>query len=229
MDKVSVMLADDHVVVRESIRKFLEEDMFQVVGETGDGETAVQMARTLQPDVLIMDIEMPKLNGIEATKQIKELCPGTAILILTAYDYEQYIFALLEAGAAGYLLKDVSGRELVEAARAVYQGESVLHPVVAGKVMKQLRTSSRRAQEDTEPLTGREKEVVLLAAKGLKNKQIAQQLFVSTRTIETHLGNIFAKLGVVSRTEAILVSLKKGWIRIEQLKGGLNGEDTDYL
>lgn len=228
MEKISVMLADDHVLVRESIRKFLEEeDTFQVLGEAGNGEIAVQMACQLKPDILIMDIDMPNLNGIEATKQIKKLCPRTAVLILTAYDYEQYIFALLEAGASGYLLKDISGRELVSAARAIYRGESVLHPVIAGKVMKQLRAGGRRDQKNAEPLTGREKEVLLLAALGLKNKQIAQRLFVSVRTIEAHFGNIFTKLGVVSRTEAVLVSLTKGWIRIEQLKGGGIGEDKD--
>lgn len=220
MDKISIVLADDHVIVRESIRKFLDEDdYFQVVGEADNGEEAVQMACTLQPDILIMDIDMPKLNGIEATRQIKKLCPQIAILILTAFDYEQYIFALLDAGAAGYLLKDVSGRELVKSVRTVAEGKSVLHPAVAGKVMSHLRAGGTN-QDTPETLTEREKEVIFLAATGLKNKQIAQRLFVSVRTIEAHLGNVFGKLGVASRTEAIFVALNKGLIHLEHLRGG---------
>ena len=215
MEKITILLADDHVVVRESIRMFLEdEEVFEVVGEAGDGEVAVQMAAALKPQVLIMDIDMPKLNGIDATRLIKATCPDTAILILTAYDYEQYIFALLEAGASGYLLKDVSGRELIKATYAVCHGESVLHPAIAGKVMKQFRVNGKRESDCMEPLTNREKEVLELAATGLKNKEIAERLFVSVRTVEAHLGNTFAKLGVSSRTEAILTSLKKGLISL---------------
>ena len=216
MKKITILLADDHVVVRESIRKFLEdEEVFQVVGEAGDGEAAVKMAAALKPQVLIMDINMPKLNGIDATRQIKEICPDTAVLILTAFDYEQYIFALLEAGAAGYLLKDVSGRELIEATYTICRGEPVLHPAIAGKVMKQLRSNFKRDTDNTEALTNREKEVLKLAATGLKNKEIAKELFLSVRTIEAHLGNVFAKLGVASRTEAILTSLRKGLISLD--------------
>lgn len=221
MEKISIMLADDHVVVRESIRKFLEEeDVFEVVGEAGDGEMAVRMAGELLPRVLIMDINMPKLNGIEATKQVKELCPQTAVLILTAYDYEQYILAILEAGASGYLLKDVSGRELIAATHAVYRGESVLHPAIVGKVMQQLRVNNKRESDTPETLTNREREVLALTAMGLKNKQIAKRLFVSVRTVEAHLGNVFAKLGVASRTEAILAGLQNGVLSLEQLREG---------
>jgi len=219
VDKITIMLADDHVVVRESIRKFLEEEeKFQVVGEVGDGQSAVQMAVNLQPKVVIMDIEMPGLNGIEATRQIKKLCPGCFVLILTAYDYEQYIFALPDIGADGFLLKDISGRELINATQAVFRGESVLHPSVTGKVMKKLRARAAQDPAYTEPLTGREKEVLLLVAAGYKNKEIAKTLYVSVRTVEAHLGNIFAKLGVTSRTEAILEALKKDWILLDQLK-----------
>ncbi|RYD03656.1 hypothetical protein N752_18075 [Desulforamulus aquiferis] len=124
MNKISIMLADDHVVVRESIRKFLEdEDLFQVIGEAGDGESAINMAVKLKPKVVIMDIDMPVINGIEATRKIKKLCPECAVLILTAYDYEQYVYALPEVGASGYLLKDVSGRELVNAT-TLFAGEN---------------------------------------------------------------------------------------------------------
>jgi NarL family two-component system response regulator LiaR len=200
MDKIRVLLAEDHVMVREGTREFIkrEADM-EVVGEAGDGEEAVKLAKELKPDVVVMDIAMPKLNGVEATKQIKELNPSIAILILTAYDYDQYIFALLEAGAAGYLLKGVRVNELIDAIRAVYAGESVLHPVVARRVVE------------------REMEVLKLAATGVSNKDIAQQLFLSPRTVQVHLGNIFSKLGVASRTEAILYALKKGWLTLEDL------------
>ena len=136
MDKIRVVLADDHVVLREGTRELLErEEDLEVVGEADDGEQAVKLVTALQPDVALMDIAMPKLNGIEATKQIRAICPATAVLILTAYDNDQYVFALLEAGAAGYLVKDVHARDLIEAIRAVDAGESVLHPVIARKVV----------------------------------------------------------------------------------------------
>ncbi|WP_031514786.1 response regulator transcription factor [Desulfofalx alkaliphila] len=220
MDNISILLADDHVVVRESIRKLLEEDeTLKVVAEAGDGESAVQLACDLQPQVVVIDIDMPKLNGIEAARKIKGTCPNTAILILTAYDYEQYILAMLEAGATGYLLKDVCGRDLVNGIHAVARGEPVMHPMVAIKVMKNLSQRGSQQSSEAEPLTGREKEVLWLAAIGLKNKQIAKRLYVSVRTIEAHLGNIFSKLGVSSRTEAVLAAIENDLIDVEELKG----------
>jgi NarL family two-component system response regulator LiaR len=187
------------------------------VGEAGDGEEAVKLAKELKPDVVVMDIAMPKLNGVEATKQIKALNPSIAILILTAYDYDQYIFALLEAGAAGYLLKGVRVNELIDAIRAVYAGESVLHPVVARRVVDRLVAPEGKETKPAELLSEREMEVLKLAATGVSNKDIAQQLFLSPRTVQVHLGNIFSKLGVASRTEAILHALKKGWLTLEDL------------
>ena len=162
---------------------------------------------------------MPKLNGIEATKQIKVLLPSAAILILTAYDNDQYVTALLEAGAAGYLLKNIKGRELIDAIRAVHAGESVLHPKIARKVLNRFATSVVKPDGEpvTEILSERELEVLKLAAKGLSNRDIAEQLFLSIRTVQAHLGNIFSKLDVGSRTEAILVGLKKGWFTVEDL------------
>jgi len=164
-----------------------------------------------------MDIAMPKLNGIEATKRIKELYPSTAVLILTAYDYDQYIFALLEAGAAGYLLKGVRVHELIDAIRAVYAGESVLHPVIARRVLDRLVSPSPNEAKTIGLLSEREIEVLKLAAKGISNKDIAEQLFLSPRTVQSHLGNIFNKLGVASRTEAILYGLRRGWLALEDL------------
>lgn len=219
MAKIRILLAEDHVIVREGTRELVQhEPDMEVVGEAGDGEEAIQLATKLRPDVVIMDIAMPKLNGIEATKQIKELYPATAVLVLTAYDDDQYIFALLEAGAAGYLLKNVRGRELIDAIRAVYAGESVLHPAITRKVIESFLPAGKPAERRiAEPLSEREMEVIKLAARGMSNKDIAEELSLSVRTVQAHLGNIFNKLGVGSRTEAVLYALKKGWVALEDL------------
>ncbi len=218
MDKIRVVLADDHVVLREGTRELLDrEEDLEVVGEADDGEQAVELVTDLQPDVALMDIAMPKLNGIEATEQIKAICPATAVLILTAYDNDQYVFALLEAGAAGYLLKDVSARDLIEAIRAVNAGESVLHPVIARKVVNRFARPLGEPSEESalDRLTEREMEVLRLAAKGMSNMEIAQELVLSVRTVHGHLSNIFSKLQVGSRTEAVLHALRKGWLTLE--------------
>jgi len=220
MGKIKVLLAEDHVVVREGTRELLQhEPDMEVVGEASDGEEAVELTNKLKPNVVIMDVAMPKLNGIEATKQIKALHPNIAVLILTAYENDQYIFALLEAGAAGYLLKNVRSRELIDAIRAVYAGESALHPTVARRVISRLVSPVTTHVEArvTEPLSEREMEVLKLAAKGISNKGIAEQLFLSPRTVQAHLGNIFNKLSVASRTEAVLYGLRKGWFTLEDL------------
>ncbi len=219
MAKIRVLLAEDHVIVREGTRELVQhEPDMEVVGEAGDGEEAIQLATKLRPDVVIMDIAMPKLNGIEATKQIKELYPSTAVLVLTAYDDDQYVFALLEAGAAGYLLKNVRGRELIDAIRAVYAGESVLHPAITRKVIESFLPAGKPAERRiAEPLSEREMEVIKLAGRGMSNKDIAEELSLSVRTVQAHLGNIFNKLGVGSRTEAVLYALKKGWVTLKEL------------
>ena len=220
MKKITILIAEDHVVVRESIRQFLErEAKLEVVGEASDGEEAVQMANQLKPDVIIMDISMPKLNGIEATRRIKAQQPSATILILTAYDYEQYIFPLLEAGAAGYLLKDISGRELVSAIETVYKGEAVLHPSVARKVMERMRQTRVESSggHASDLLTEREIAILKMAAKGMSNSDIADELHLSARTIESHLATIFNKLGVGSRTEAVIKAMKYGWFTLEEL------------
>lgn len=220
MKKISILLAEDHVVVRESIRQSLERvENFAVIGEAGDGEEAVRMAKELRPAVIIMDISMPKLNGIEATKQIKATQPGAIILVLTAYDYEQYIFPLLEAGAAGYLLKDISSAELVNAIQTVYRGEAVLHPAIARKVMARFKRENKEQNKDPEIeiLSEREAVIIKMAAKGMSNNDMAEELHLSVRTVESHLGSIFNKLGVGSRTEAVIEALKKGWLTLEEL------------
>lgn len=217
MDRIKVLLVEDHVLVREGIRRFLEsEPDIEVVGEAGDGEEMVALAERLRPDIIVTDVALPKLNGIEATKLIEEKHLPVAVLVLSAYDYDQYIFALLEAGAAGYLLKDISGQELVDSIHAINRGDSVLHPTVARKVMQRFRGGSKdRDLRSFESLTDRETEVLKLAAQGKSNKEIADDLSVSVRTVEAHLGHIFDKLNVNSRTEAIIIALKKGWVGLE--------------
>jgi NarL family two-component system response regulator LiaR len=221
MTKIKVMLVEDHVLVREGTREILDrEEDLQVVAEAGDGEEAVRLAAEHRPDIIIMDIAMPKLNGIEATRQIKATNPATSILVLTAYDDDQYVFAFLEAGAAGYLLKDVSTGDLIQAIRAVHEGESVLHPAVARKVINYFarHPDERRADESDllNHLTEREMEVLKLAGRGMTNLEIARQLTISIRTVQVHLSNIFGKLGVGSRTEAVLYALRKGWLSLEE-------------
>jgi len=220
MNTIKILLVEDHVVVRQGTRQLLEREQdLEVIGEAGDGEEAVQLASQLKPDVIIMDVAMPKLSGVEATKQIKKLLPSTMVLVLTGYDYDEYIFSLLEAGAAGYLLKDVNGDQLIDAIRAVYAGEAVLHPVVARKLMSRFKsqTSGTTAARPQELLSQRELEVLKLAARGISNKDIGEALFISTRTVQAHMRSIFNKLGVGSRSEAVFYGLKKGWFTLEAL------------
>ena len=220
MRKIRIVIADDHAVVRQGTRSLLEREKdLEVVGEAADGEEAVKLIEQLRPDVAIVDIAMPKLNGVEVTRQIKPLCPSTAVLILTAYDDDEYIFALLEAGAAGYLLKDVDSREVVEAVRAVHTGESVLHPVIVRKVISRFISPATKVGEEKPAveLSEREMQVLKLAARGMSNKDIAAELFVSMRTVQGHLSSIFNKLGVGSRTEAVFQAVKRGWLSFEEL------------
>ena len=217
VDKIKILIADDHAVVREGTRQLLEKETdLVVVAEACDGEEAVRLAGSTKPDVAIIDIAMPNVDGIEATKQIKTLYPGIAVLILSAYDDDQFVFSLLEAGAAGYLLKSVRGHELIEAVRHVYSGESVLHPAVARKVLNRFvpTTGEAERQKPAQLLSHREMDVLKLAARGLSNQDIADQLCLSLRTVQAHLGHVFNKLQVSSRTEAVIRALKEGWVTL---------------
>lgn len=211
---IRIMLVEDHQIVREGTRQLLEQTGdFIVVGEAADGGVAVQMADKLKPDVIIMDVRLPVLNGLEATQRIKEAHPEIHILILSAYDDDHYIFPLLEAGASGYLLKTASGLELARAVRTIQRGETVLDPVVAHKVINRL--SSRqlyRSSEMKEGLSEREMEVLRALEKGKSNKQIGEMLNISINTVQVHLRNIYNKLGVSDRTEALTYAIRRGWI-----------------
>jgi DNA-binding NarL/FixJ family response regulator len=182
-------------------------------------EEAVRLARELCPDVAVIDVAMPKLNGIEATKLIKEACPDMAILIVSAYDDEPYIASAIEAGASGYLLKSARVRELRAAIRALYDGEMVFSSSAAHKIFGTLSASQDHIipEEPSSPLKRRELEVLKLAAKGLSNKEIAQEITISSRTVQTHMVNIFTKLNVNSRTEAVIHALREGWIALDDL------------
>ncbi len=198
------------------MRKLLEQEKdFSVVGEAVDGEEAVKLASELKPDVVILDIVMPKLSGIEAARLIKKEIPSSAILILTAYSDIRYILGLLEAGACGYLLKSTRGREIVNAVRAVRSGESVLDPVVTRKLLQRLVAPDKESSVQTSgKLTPREIEVLRSAARGMSNQEIADALFLSLRTVKAHLTNIFNKMNCCCRTEAIVKGLKEGYISL---------------
>ncbi|ADV66937.1 response regulator [Deinococcus maricopensis] len=214
---ITLLLVDDHPVVRKGTRDLLEgEPDLKVLGEAENGEDAIQKTRDLQPNVILMDVSMPGMNGIEATKRIKAEMPHVGVLVLTSYDDDAYVFALLEAGAAGYLLKNAREDELLGAVRAVAAGESALHPSVARKVLERFSTNQTPSPPE-ETLSPRELEVLRIAATGRTNKEIARDLDISPRTVQVHLANIFSKLGVGSRTEAVLYGIKRGWINPNEL------------
>ncbi len=212
---IRVLLADDHAVVRKGIRDFLEEDKeIHVVAEASDGEEALALIAREKPDVAVLDIQMPRLNGMDATRRIKSEFPSTRVLILTAYDDDPYVFAALQAGASGFLLKTGGSDELVHAVHAVAAGETALSPAVAKKLVQ--RAAGVPAREELiEPLTEREVEVLRFAAKGMGNKQIAVELSISDRTVQGHLANIYSKLHVTTRTEAVMFAVREKWIALQ--------------
>jgi len=192
----------------------------EVVGEAGDGEEAVNLASQLKPDIVVMDIIMPKFDGIEATRQIKKTAPNIAILVLTAYDDDNYVLGLLEAGAAGYLLKSARGQDLIEAIRAIQAGESVLHRNIIEKLLRRAIIKSDGIAEPKARglLSDRQTEMLKLLAAGMSNKEIAEQLCLSIRTVKAHMSNIFTKMNVASRSEALVKALKLRLVTLEEVK-----------
>ena len=215
---VTVVLADDQALMRMGFRMVLDaEDGIEVIGEASDGASALAQARALRPDVILMDVRMPGMNGIDATAAITAQCPATKILILTTFDLDEYAFAGLHAGASGFLLKDTRPAELAEAIRTVASGEAVVSPRVTRRMLEMFAShlpdnSSRQIDEDPRiaSLTPREKEILVLMAQGMSNSEIAERLVVSATTVKTHVGNILAKLDVRDRVQAVVVAYETG-------------------
>lgn len=214
MTKIKVLIVDDHQVVRQGLRTFLElqEDVL-VVGEAEDGQTAVEMVRQLNPNVVLMDLVMPHLDGISATRQVKSLAPNVKVIALTSFTEDDKVFPAIQAGASSYLLKDVSPDDLVEAIRAAHRGEARLHPDIARKLMEQVAHQSTPSREShVENLTDRELDVINLVSQGRSNQEIAKELVISEKTVKTHISNILSKLQLEDRTQLAIYAIKKGLV-----------------
>ena len=208
---IRILIVDDHAVVRSGLRRVLEaEGDIEVVGEAGDMRTAVFETRSHKPDVVLMDLVMPNLGGVEAIRRLRALRPETRVLVLTSFLDDEKLFPAVRAGAAGYLLKDIEPAELVRAIRTVADGEALLHPAVAARLMEEFSDTERPVAE--EALTAREREVLLLIARGLPNKQIALELGIAEKTVKTHVSSILSKLGLTDRTQAALYAVRAGLI-----------------
>jgi two-component system, NarL family, response regulator LiaR len=222
MNKIRVMVADDHPAFREGLTRLIKEECdLEVIAMAENGLQAVESAKSLQPDVAVMDISMPGLNGIETARQIGEFSPETAILMVSAYNFPAYVLASLRAGAAGYLIKDSTVAKIISAIRMVHVGGSAFDLKVTGKVLFNLASGKAGMDQDQE-LHPRELQVLNLAARGSSNKEIGNQLSISERTVQTHLVNVFRKLQVNSRTEAIIRALKEGWLVLDEFTATCN-------
>jgi two-component system, NarL family, response regulator LiaR len=204
---IRVLVVDDHAVVREGLRTFLAlQDGIEVVGESADGEAAVRDAEYLRPDVVLMDLVMPRLDGVGAMRELRRRVPSSRVIVLTSHTDDDRILPAVQAGAAGYLLKNAEPREIARAVRAAHDGEALLDPAVAARVM------SAVAGHERDDLTPREREVLALIVRGMANKRIARELGVSEKTVKTHVGHVLAKLGVTDRTQAALLAVRSGLV-----------------
>jgi NarL family two-component system response regulator LiaR len=216
-EPISIMIVDDHAIVRQGVRAFLEiQPDFVVVAETGSGEEAVRLVAEHVPDVLLIDLVMPGMDGIEATRRIKNESLHTQVIVLTSYHEDEYIFPALRAGALSYVLKDVSPAELAETVRKAARGESVLHPRVAARVVKEIRHPNRTVFNPFLDLSEREIEVLHLIADGRSNALIAEQLVISEKTVKGHVSNILSKLHILDRTQAAVFAWQQGLVHRKQ-------------
>ncbi len=216
-NKIRVIIADDHQVVREGLSAILNarEDI-EVIAEAKNGLEAIEKARELKPDIILMDISMPKMNGVEATRRIKLEQPQIGIVVLTMYEEEEYIFDLIKAGVTGYMLKNSDSAQIIKAIRSTYQGESLIQPSVATKILNKFsQLSNSKAPAQPKELTDRELQVIKLVADGKTNKEIANILQISEKTVKNHVRNIFQKMEVDDRTQAAIYALKKGYIQLD--------------
>lgn len=215
MEAITVMLIDDHRVVRQGLRDFLElQSDIEVVGEASSGEEGVPLAKDLLPDVVLMDLVMPGIDGVETTRRIRNASPSTKVIVLTSFTDDAKVFPAIKAGAISYLLKDISPEELAHAIRAAQRNEAVLHPEVAAKLMQEF-AAPRNTEAPVEQLTPRELEVLRLVAKGMSNKEIADTLIISEKTTKTHISNILSKLHLADRTQAAIYALRQRIVPME--------------
>jgi len=213
-EPITILIVDDHEVVRRGIRAYIETVAdFQVVGEAASGEEAIELARDFIPDVVLMDLILPGIDGVEATRQIKKLSPRTQIVVLTSYHEDEHIFPALKAGATAYILKDIRMDRLSEAVLKAVNGEVILHPRVAARVLQNIRGASEDETNPYTELSERELEVLKLLANGLSNSRIAEQLFISESTVKGHISNILSKLHVADRTQAAVFAWREGIVR----------------
>lgn len=219
MSSIRVLLVDDHDMVRLGVRTYLmTEPDLEIVGEANSGERGVELVRELEPDVVLMDLVMGGIDGVQATREVLAVRPQTKVLVLTSFLEDEKVLPALEAGASGYLLKTVLGDELAVSIRKVYGGETILEPQVAAKVVANLQKPKSQVTP-AETLTEREMDVLRLIGKGMTNQQIGETLFIGIKTVKTHVSNILAKLGVEDRTQAAILALRNGWVDADQKKG----------
>lgn len=215
MDEITVLVVDDHTIMRQGLKRILEESNIKVIGEAADGSEAVEKVDQLQPDVVLMDIEMPRMSGIEATRIIRRENPQIYVVVLTIHEEEAMLFEAIKAGAIGYVSKDKAPQELLEVIRSASQGLSLLRPSMASKILNEFSQLQKKKTEQEQlysTLSNREKEILSLIVKGMSNKEIAKTLFISDKTVKNHLRNIFSKLHINDRTTAAVIAVRQGLI-----------------